>query len=75
MSPAQTVESKLLSVGNMAIDPKALERARAAMPSKEEMERLFKIFEDMPEPKCSKCGRVIYCGVNSLCKEKDCGLK
>jgi hypothetical protein len=59
----------------MAIDPKALERARASLPSKEYTDKLFKIFEDMPEPKCEKCGRVIYCGVNSLCNEKDCGLK
>lgn len=24
---------------------------------------------------CKKCRRVIYCGVNRLCKELECGLK
>lgn len=24
---------------------------------------------------CKKCGRVIYCGVNTLCKDPECGLK
>jgi hypothetical protein len=24
---------------------------------------------------CKKCSRVIYCGVNKLCSDIDCGLK
>lgn len=36
---------------------------------------LFEVFKDMPEPQCNICGRVIYCGVNSMCNENPCGLK
>lgn len=24
---------------------------------------------------CKKCGRVIYCGVSTLCRDPECGLK
>lgn len=24
---------------------------------------------------CPKCGRMIYCGANRLCKDTECGLK
>lgn len=48
---------------------------RSILPSKEQMDMYVKNFNDMPEPKCSKCGRIIYCGVNTLCKDKECGLK
>ena len=24
---------------------------------------------------CKKCGRVIFCGVSTLCKDPECGLK
>ena len=30
---------------------------------------------DFPEPECSVCGRVIYCGASTLCSEKPCGLQ
>jgi hypothetical protein len=30
---------------------------------------------DEPEPKCNICGRIIFCGVDELCKEDPCGLK
>ena len=50
----------------------ALAKARKAF---ERTKELFDAFKDHPEPKCSICGRVIYCGVNSLCKEEPCGLK
>ena len=41
----------------------------------DDFKRMVEAFRDMPEPKCNKCGRVIYCGANTLCKEPDCGLK
>lgn len=28
-----------------------------------------------PEPKCDICGRIIFCGVDELCKLDPCGLK
>lgn len=28
-----------------------------------------------PEPKCDICGRIIFCGVDELCKADPCGLK
>jgi len=32
--------------------------------------------EDIDElATCKKCGRVIYCGVNKICSDIDCGLK
>lgn len=38
-------------------------------------DELQKTFGSIEEPKCSKCGRVILCGAQDLCKEKECGLK
>jgi len=47
-------------------------KAKSAL---EEINKLIKLSEDYPEPECSKCGRIIYCGVNTLRKEKECGLR
>ena len=47
------------------------EKAKKAL---DEINKLIKIADDYPEPKCSICGRIIYCGVSTLCKEKPCGL-
>lgn len=41
----------------------------------DEFKRQLELWEDAPEPKCNICGRVIYCGVDTLCKENPCGLK
>lgn len=30
---------------------------------------------DIPDITCKKCGREIYCGVNSLCSDPDCEKK
>ena len=31
---------------------------------------------DFPDPPpCSKCGRLIFCGVNKLCSDKECPKK
>ena len=54
------------------IDPAAVERAKRAL---ERTVELFDAFADFEEPVCSKCGRVIYCGVNKLCSDNECGLK
>lgn len=40
------------------------------------LESLINVADLMePEPQCSICGRVIYCGVDELCKLDPCGLK
>lgn len=31
--------------------------------------------KNWPEPECKICGRVIFCGINELCKQEPCGLK
>lgn len=73
-SSASTVKNSLNAVSKIA--PEAIARAREAMLKNVERYReLEAAFKDMPEPKCSKCGRVIYCGVDGLCQEPDCGLK
>lgn len=55
----------------------SLQKAREAVNkiSGLKLDILLKAFENVPEPKCNTCGRVIYCGLDDLCKEKDCGLK
>ena len=40
--------------------------------SKENIAKLAKIEEDIA---CKKCGRIIYCGADSLCSDPDCELK
>lgn len=58
------------------ISQEAMDRARKAIERmKNYSPEFFKDLENMPEPKCDICGRVIYCGVNSLCREEPCGLK
>lgn len=48
-------------------------KARAAL---ERTNKMLTHFDtDFPEPKCSVCGRVIYCGASTLCNEKPCGLQ
>jgi hypothetical protein len=54
------------------IPEQALERARKAL---ENTKWMLDVFKDAPEPVCNICGRVIYCGVNSLCSREPCGLK
>jgi len=50
-----------------------LAKAKKAL---EETNKMLVLFNtDFPEPKCNICGRIIYCGVSSLCKEDPCGLK
>lgn len=41
---------------------------------RENVER-FAALVEFKEPMCPKCSRVIYCGVNKLCGDKECGLK
>lgn len=49
------------------------EKAKKAL---EEVNRMLDLFNvDYPEPKCSICGRIIYCGASTLCKEEPCGLR
>jgi hypothetical protein len=50
----------------------AMARARTALTK---VKQLFDAAGDYPGPKCSICGKVIYCGVNSWCKENPCGLR
>lgn len=40
--------------------------------SKESLEEWSKIEDDIA---CKKCGRVIYCGADSLCSDPECELK
>jgi hypothetical protein len=48
-------------------------KARAAL---ERTNKMLGHFDaDFPEPECSVCGRVIYCGASTLCNEKPCGLQ
>ena len=54
----------------MQSSKEALEKARIALA------KIHKSFGNTivePEP-CSICGRVIYCGVNRICKVRPCGL-
>jgi hypothetical protein len=48
-------------------------KAKKALENTNKMLELFDT--DFPEPKCNICGRVIYCGINSLCGNVPCGLK
>jgi len=58
---------------SLMIKDEKLERARLII--KKQMERLSQL-PDFPEPPpCPKCGRIIYCGVNKLCSEKECPKK
>lgn len=55
------------------VSEEMMERARKAL---EETNKMLNLFDtDFPEPKCNICGRVIYCGVDSLCDREPCGLK
>lgn len=57
-----------------------LEKARARMrayldrnPITTDMIEAWAKIED--DAACKKCGRVIYCGVSTLCSDPECGLK
>lgn len=57
-----------------------LEAARARMRAYLEKnpitpERLKMLEEAEDDAACKKCGRVIYCGVSTLCRDPECGLK
>jgi len=54
----------------MTPDKQALEEARAALDKLEQAWANVN-FEVTP---CPTCGRVIYCGVSTLCKVRPCGL-
>lgn len=50
-------------------------RVRAVLEKKYTPEQL-KMFEEIEDAAtCKKCGRVIYCGVSTLCSDPECGLK
>lgn len=49
-------------------------------PEKEKKPTILESFRKVadlmePEPECQICGRVIFCGVDELCKEDPCGLR
>ena len=41
----------------------------------ESLMKIAHLMEPEPEPQCSICGRIIFCGVDELCKADPCGLK
>jgi hypothetical protein len=56
---------------------KAVERVREFFKTqpaftKEQIETLAQLEETAG---CKKCGKVIYCGVNTACNDPECGLK
>lgn len=43
---------------------------------KRRFEEMKRVFDDFPDPPpCPKCGRLIFCGVNKLCSDKECPKK
>lgn len=58
------------------IDPAVLARAKAiAEKWAARTAELMRNTEDVPEPVCPTCGRVIYIGASKLCQKSSCGLK
>ena len=55
----------------------AIARARQSLErSAKRFNELCEVFENFPEPKCTICGRVIYCGdLEKMCGNIPCGLK
>jgi hypothetical protein len=39
------------------------------------LEKAKALAEAEEDAGCKKCGRVIYCGVGTLCRDPECGLK
>jgi hypothetical protein len=55
---------------------KAIERVRKYFENNPITQNMLDAYEKLDDlATCEKCSRVIYCGVNMLCSDIDCGLK
>jgi hypothetical protein len=55
---------------------KAIGRVKQYLENNPISQDILDAYEKLDElATCKKCSRVIYCGVNKLCSDIDCGLK